>query len=246
MATMMVDTPALAPEVRYYQRLLARDESEAAEIIEAYVKSGGAASPFDALLVPGLNYAERDRLEGRLSPEEECAVVELTRDLIGDAAALMEARDDETAAGAVPERAATAMVPVMAYAANAEADVLALQMLEHMVRRLPVTLEITSSRMLAAEMVRIVRDRGYRIVCIADLPPSPPSKTRYLIRKLRAAVPDIKIVVGRWAPPDLADGDGGALRDAGADFVGVTLEETRQHLRELTMHGAAASPASAA
>ena len=37
--TLMADTPALAPEYGYYQRLLARDQSEAADLIERYIKT---------------------------------------------------------------------------------------------------------------------------------------------------------------------------------------------------------------
>ena len=43
-------------------------------------------SVYDALLLPALNYAERDRLEQRLSPEEETAVIDATRELLSDAA----------------------------------------------------------------------------------------------------------------------------------------------------------------
>jgi hypothetical protein len=104
--------------------------------------------------------------------------------------------------------------------------------------------------MLASEVVDAVREHGYRIVCIADLPPSAPSKTRYVIRKLRAAFPDVRIVVGRWAPPELADEDVRPLREAGADFIGVRLQDTREHLRELALHagntGTIVSPAPAA
>ena len=41
---------------------------------------------YDALLLPALNYAERDRLERRLSVEEETAVIDATRELLTDAA----------------------------------------------------------------------------------------------------------------------------------------------------------------
>lgn len=240
-ATMMSDTPALTPDVRYYQRLLARDEGEAAEIIEKHAKEVPPASVFDALLVPALNYAERDRAEGRLSADEEAAVVELTRELMGDAAALVEAARQEEESDREDVSPEQARARVLAYGANAEADVLALRMLEYLLRHVPVTLEITSARMLASELVTTVRDRGTKIVCIADLPPSAPSKTRYLVRRLRAAVPDLKILVGRWAPKELADESPTALREAGADFVASTLQETREQLRHLAPHANAAS-----
>ena len=68
------------------------------------------------------------------------------------------------------------------------------------------------------------------VVCLADLPPSPPSKTRYLVKRLHAALPDVRIVVGRWGPPALADESTQALRDAGATLVASTLAETRTYL----------------
>ena len=37
--TLMADTPALAPEHGYYQRLLARDQGEAADLIDRYIKT---------------------------------------------------------------------------------------------------------------------------------------------------------------------------------------------------------------
>jgi hypothetical protein len=85
LGTLMADTPALAPEYGYYQRLLARDPSEAADLIERHITTEPPRSVYDALLLPALNYAERDRLENRLSPDEEAAVIDATRELLSDA-----------------------------------------------------------------------------------------------------------------------------------------------------------------
>ena len=90
---LMADTPALAPEYGYYQRLLARDQSEAADLIERHIKSQSPRSVYDALLLPALNYAERDRLEQRLSLDEEAAVIEATRELLSEAAAAIRKID---------------------------------------------------------------------------------------------------------------------------------------------------------
>ncbi len=84
--TLMSDNPPLAADYGYYQRLLARDPSEAAELIEQHIKNEPAGTVYDALLLPALNYAERDRLENRLSPEEEGAVISATRELLTDVA----------------------------------------------------------------------------------------------------------------------------------------------------------------
>ncbi len=117
-----------------------------------------------------------------------------------------------------------------AIAANGVADELALGMLAHLVADLPIAIEMTTTRMLASEVVALVQTQEVSVVCIADLPPSLPSKTRYLVKRLRAALPEVRIVVGRWAPPALADESTQPLRDAGATMVTSTLAETRVYL----------------
>ena len=86
---------------------------------------------------------------------------------------------------------------------------------------------------MTSDIVAAVEQQGYRIVCIADLPPSVPSKTRYLIKKLRSTFPDLQIVIGRLAPSALADDTTQPLLDAGANYIGSTLAETAEHLRQV-------------
>ncbi|MEX2548966.1 MAG: AI-2E family transporter [Nitriliruptoraceae bacterium] len=233
MGLLMADTPALAPDYGYYQRLLARDQSEAADLIERHIKTEPPHLVYDALLLPAVNYAERDRMEKRLSVEEELAVIDVTRELLADAAALIQELHPETVAPLEqhepPPPAPREPLRVLGYAANGAGDELALTMLAHLVTDLPISMEIIATRMQATELVAFVRDRGYTVVCLADLPPSPPSKTRYLVRRLHAALPDVRILAGRWAPPALADESGASLREAGATLVASTLMETRTY-----------------
>jgi hypothetical protein len=242
LSTLMADSPALSPDVSYYQRLLARDQSEAAEIIQRHAASQPMDMVYDALMLPALNYAERDRAEGRLTEAEEQTVVEETSELLNDVEDLRRGASASALSGG-PEEADVAAedgelpvtVEVVAYAANGHADTTALGMLAQLVAGEAIRLEVPPARLLSAEIVDLVRARGAHLVCIADLPPSPPSKTRYLVRKLRAALPDVRILVGRWAPPDLADEDRSMLIEAGANHVAATLIETRDHLRTLAV-----------
>ena len=122
---------------------------------------------------------------------------------------------------------------MLGYAANGAADELALTMLAQAVSDLPIVIEITSDRLLASDLVALVRKQKVSVVCLADLPPSPASKTRYLVKRLHAAVPDLRILVGRWSPAALADESTQALKDAGATLVATTLAETREYLEGL-------------
>jgi predicted PurR-regulated permease PerM len=233
--TLLADTPALALEARYYQRLLAHDQGEAADIIERYIKTESPGSVYDALLLPALNYAERDRQAQRLSPDEETAVIEATKELLTDTAETIRRLHP---AAPLPQGDPPAPRPreplrVLGYATNGAADELALAMLVHVVDDLPIDVEIVEMRLQASELLSLVQARGFSIVCLADLPPSLPSKTRYLVKRLRAALPDVQVVVGRWAPPALADESTQVLRDTGADFVASTLMETRTYLARL-------------
>ena len=241
LSTLMADSPALSPDVSYYQRLLARDQSEASENVHRHLASQPMESVYDALMVPALNYAERDRLEGRLSDEEERAVAEQTRELVHDVAELQRtlrpASLSEPNATALPSDALPLVpVQVVAAPANGEPDVIALQMLAQLVDADAIRLNVPSARLLSSEIVDLVQRSEGHLVCIADLPPSPPSKTRYLVRKLRAALPDVTILVGRWAAAELAGDDRTTLMEAGANHVATTLLETRDQLRLLAAH----------
>jgi hypothetical protein len=184
--------------------------------------------------LPALNYAERDRMEGRLSPGEEANVVEATGELTADAAELMRALNPTVAMAAdTPLLAPREPLRVLGYATKGIADQLALRMLSHLLEGFAIQIEITKMRMQAPELIQLVRDRGVSVICIADLPPSPTSKTRYLVKRLRAAFPDARIVVGRWGPEAFADENHSPLKAAGANHIASNLVETRDELVEL-------------
>lgn len=217
LSTLLSDVPALSAERSYYQRVLARDQADAADLVERFLKEETPETVYDSLLIPALNYAERDRLEEHLSPDEEAAVIDTTGemlDMLGP-----ESRP-------VPNG-----VRVFGYPIGGASDELALRMLSQLLRDVPLTFEIASARLLTSELVSYVQEHEYAVICIADLPPSPSSKTRYLVKKLRAALPDLRIAVGRWATTELAD-DNQPILDAGASHVATTLLETRKYLAE--------------
>jgi predicted PurR-regulated permease PerM len=235
LGTLLSDAPALTPESSYYQRLLARDQAEAIEIVERFVKADASNSVFDAMLIPALNFAERDRIEGRLSQEEEAAVIETTREVL-----------DVLLSEPGPAPIAPAAIRVLGYPANGAGDELALRMLAQLMADTPVSLDVTTSRVLASELIDQMRKGGYTAICIADLPPSPSSKTRYLVKRLRAALPDVRIVVGRWAHATLADDAHQPLLDAGASNVARSLADTRKQFVESVPIGAIVTPVAAA
>lgn len=237
-STLMSDEATLESDVSYYQRLLADDQAEAAELVEQHLREKSRDTVYDTILIPALNYAERDRLEGRLTEDEERAIVESSRAILADAEALLEPRDE-----GAPAPDVAGPPPIVGWPMHGAPDAFALEMLRAALRERALTLEMPPNPGHVAEGLEFVRKSGARVVCIADLPPSAPSTSRYLVKRLRAALPQLTILVGRWAAAPFADDSVTALTEAGADAVATSLLETRdQAERALRRPEAAPQP----
>lgn len=229
---LMSDEPVVDPASRLYERLLAGDQAEGWALIDAHVRQAPAETVYDALLLSALRSAEHDRAQGRLTDDEERAIVASTGVLLTRltqdhaAGAADDGEGKHPGAGSV-----TASIAVLGMPASGESDVLALRMLAGVLGATSFELAALSQSILAAEAVALVQKQGYRAVCIADLSSSRPTRVRYVVRRLRAAFPEVRIIVGRWA----AVGPDGAaeLTAAGADAVTTTLLETRSQLCRL-------------
>ena len=221
LSELMADAPALDSDVGIYQRILARDQSEAAEMMETYVTTQPADTLYDLLLLPALNYMRRDRIEERLSPEDEAAAIDTTRELLADAAMLNRPHG----------RRAEANLTVAAYGASGPADELAIRMLGQLLDGSSVRLDVAPPQLLAAELVSWLTTKGHHVVCVVDLPPSRASKTRYLVKRLRAALPELTIVVCRWAGSGFPSEDAATFLESGANHVSTSLIDARNYLR---------------
>ena len=238
LAKLMASVPAMRREASYYQRLLAHDHTDAADAIGAFLKNNPADAVFDGLMLPALAYARRDRREGSLSAKEEEAVHAATRVLLDEVIAR-----HRTAPAESPDAAEPMTTPrgdqspvVFGYPVESEADELALHMLAEVAGDWPMRMAIASPHLLVSELAAIARDRPDVIICLAHLPTSPQARVKYVIKRVRQAAPDVKILVGRWAPDDLADADLAPLVEAGATAAAATLTQTRDQLRETAGH----------
>jgi hypothetical protein len=59
------------PARSYYQRLVARDESEAATLVQDYLTSSPGHGVHDEVFVPALNHARDDHGRGRITDADE-------------------------------------------------------------------------------------------------------------------------------------------------------------------------------
>jgi predicted PurR-regulated permease PerM len=228
------DEPVLDTNARYYQRLLVRDQDEATEVVEDYLAHNSYENVYDDILLPALLYAKRDRENIGLPEEDVEFIYQVTRDVLSEVVAPQQeisliAAGAPTAEGGGRRPA----VLVLGCPARDEADEVALEMLAQLLRGRPCRVEVLSSKSLAAEVVSRVQEEGPALVCLGSLPPGGLAQARYVCKRLRMHFPDLKIVVGRWGQMDNVERLRDRLREAGADFVGTSLQETRAQVTPL-------------
>ena len=231
-AVLLGDTPTLAPDVSYYQRLLARDQDEAAQLALDHTRTPSPEGVYDELLVPALVYAGRDLEQQFLAEADQEFIFQVTHELLED---LGEHRPpgDLKIAGTVSsggQRSPRPRIRILACPARDRADRLALDMLRQLLDPETWELEITALETLTGELVEHVAGEHSPIIIIGALPPGGLAHARYFCKRLRARSPDLKIVVGRWGLKDNVEINRLQLQDAGADRMVTNLLETRKQL----------------
>jgi hypothetical protein len=227
------DQPAMESNISYYQRLLAMDQAEAAEIVEDHLKTHPQEQLFDGVLIPALNYARRDRELGRLTEDGEQFVFRATREILEDLNSLKPQSSSElsdsskttTTDGNSP--VILPKVRILGCPAQDEADELALLMFRQLLDCTKYEVEIMSDTMLTAEVVARIGEKSPAMICIAAVPPGGLAQTRYLCKRLRARFPNLKIAVGRWGT---GSEDSNSILLSGADKVGTTMIETCEQM----------------
>jgi predicted PurR-regulated permease PerM len=222
LTTLMSDKPVLTPDLAYYQRLVAMDQDEAADIVEAQLPALGPARIYDEVMVPALAYARRDRARGRLGEAEAAFVAHATREIL-----------EGTLGSPVALAESAPRARIVGWAARDEADEVALRMLGDLLAESAIALDVISADMLTGEVLSIVEAAQPSCICVAALPPGGVAHARYLVKRLRARFPEVRIVVGRWGCKDDLAEDPASLLSAGADRVSTTLTDARDQVEQL-------------
>jgi predicted PurR-regulated permease PerM len=243
------DEPVLETEVSFYQRLLARDQDEAAQLVEETLQTMPVEKIYDEMLVPSLVRAKRDQLRDELTAEDEAFILRATHDILDDLI-LPQQQVKQIATGKGPS-ATTEQSPrplrlILGCPAKDECDELALRMLEQLLEADGCQVEIASVKMLTSEMISSIKNQKPAAVVIASLPPGGLTHARYLCKRLHSHFPDAIILVGRWGQTENLEKMQAQLRSDGAHEVATTLLQSRAQILTLirAVHsGSASQPA---
>jgi predicted PurR-regulated permease PerM len=228
-ATMLGEEPALEPDVRFYQRLLAMDQDGATAIIEAAMKKQHRIEIFEEYLIPTLARCERDRIEGDIEEREQVFIWRIIGDLLDDLSETPELTLSSVAAEAPAAGGADVATPfkIAGVAANDNADTLILRMLKLSLGAARVELELLANPETPMKLNDLVSDYDPDMVILSHVPPGGATTARYLVRRLRARFADLPVVVGRWLEASDTTGEDERLTSVGASNVVFRLTDAR-------------------
>ena len=200
----------------FYQRLLAHDEREAAEILEACATQQALPEVFDSVLVPALAMSEEDRLHRDLDETTVRSIRENVRELLEEFSYRGNhvAGDDGHMAITHAPRPEP-LFKVMSTPVRDETDELAALMLATALDGYRIHAFATPVRR-PEEIVELVAREKPDLVFLAGLAPFGFGRSQRIYRSLRAHSPQVRIMAGIWNYPDDA---AAAAQKLGGDDV---------------------------
>ena len=183
------EKPSIAPGDRLYQRLLALNEDEATDILEKYTHEQSALAAYDEAALPALRSIEADFHAGLLTDAARTDACQILRQILADTA--------------VPIVEIKAHIPpILCIPASHEPDELAALMLAQILAASGIPTTVLSSQLLTAEAIEQAATLAPSILCISTLPTTTTIAARTLCQRLRARLPNTRILIGLWQPDD--------------------------------------------
>lgn len=233
LAIIFADEPALSPHVRYYQRLLARDEDEAHSIVNAKVTELGATGVMDQMLIPALSLASLHRSQDEITDDDVNFILAATGEIVQQ---FREAQFRENKSGR-PDAAGSEM-QIAGIATASPIDQLVLDMLQIALSASDHAIEALTPQLHSEEAVSQAARSRTPLTCIVSLSTTRGSEVRQFCRRLRADQPQTNLLVLRPMPDEVgASRSAQRIREAGADVVVTTIEEAVGAISEWAPHG---------
>lgn len=237
-ATLLGEDAELAPDVRFYQRLVALDRDGAMEVVEAAMKQHPRVEIFDQILVPALVRAERDSAREELSDQEQAfawqVVGEFLEGLEGTPeyglASPASSPDGKPESNGGSSPTTSTPVPVMGLAVQDTSDVLVLRMLGQLLAPSGCLLEVLTDPESPLQIAERLTEHSPKLVVVSHLPPEGLTLARYLVKRLRAQFAELPIVVGRWGETGGSAAAAERLTVVGATQVVFTLADARDRV----------------
>jgi len=227
------DEPALEPHERFYQRLLAGDDTEAADMAEKQLKKQSLSAYYDAVAMPALALAQTDAAHGKLSTEMQMGIYDTLEEVVED----LSDYDDKDPMAEEPPRAGVPTIdradlegdrgvehPILCVASRSPLDQAACAMLAQLLGKHGLSTRVQSFTDVASARSFKIDAADAHLVCLSYFGSAGnPAHVRYLIKRLRRVMPNARFLAGFWMLPG-QDTKAEEWRGAvGADLVATSL-----------------------
>ena len=210
LAIIFADEPALQPHVRFYQRLLARDEDEAGVLVNRKLQEVGTIAVIDEVLIPTMTLVLSHREQNEIGEDDTDFVLDVVAETLQQLPSV--------------ESAVMPTATIVGLTVRAPADDLVLEMLRTAYGRERITL--MPPEMTAEEALRTAIRQAPAMICIAAAASTRGSELRNFCRRIRSETPDTRIIVMRpQLPEDEAPRSVERFREAGADSLVVDAKQ---------------------
>ena len=241
--------PVLAPEESFYQRMLAGDPHEAAEQAEEILKEQSLVDYYDEVALRGLALAQRDLELGSLSENRSGSIKGTVEALVDDLAdhedELPKSAEKEGAEPPLPRLSRDELSEawrtgsVLCAAAQSDLDEAAAVMLAQVLGRHGLAARISPPDALSPSRLPLLDTANIKVVILSYLDTAATTHARYLVRRLRRALPGASIVVGFWTITDEAVARNDPLAATGADGLARSMRHAVKLVAEIARSQAA-------
>ena len=232
LAVVLGDKPALAPDQRLYQRLLAGVAADAVAAADEELQTKGLLNYYDAVAMKALKMAHLDATRGRLDPGAQLQLLSTVREVTLElddyelnappAAIDIESRvvSPEPAALVSPVDSS----PVLCLSTRSSLDEAAALFLSQILVRRGLSTRVIA-RGDAASLTGIDFSNNGSVVCLSHFETENPFQVRTLVRRLKRTSPSTQIIAGFWLLGDEPEKLRSWKQISGADYAVATLNE---------------------
>ncbi len=176
------DKPPISRSERLYQRLLTLDEDETAKLAEEAVKEHGLPHTADRVLLPALQYLERDARNGVLPGDVHDAAHALLREVC------------DTLAPTAPKEG----TPVLCLPALNDTDELPARLLSEVLNSRGIAASVPSSKLLVSETMDLAGASNAAVICVVSFLPTSSLVAANLCSRLKERMPSAHITALLW------------------------------------------------
>lgn len=214
----------LAPEAKFYERLLAMDQNEAHSIADRFLARRPLIDFYDAVLLPALGLVEQDRHRGAFDETRGNYLLLSATELIAE---LSEFRSEVNCPDGEPAMSESEQeqrrAPIICIPAGDQADEMTAMVLAQLLEQRCHNTLLLPTESVTPEILERLGQDPRTILCISALPPFVFTQARTLCQRIREQLPRNRILIGMWQSAQSPDQMRERFGSAHPDRVVTTL-----------------------